>query len=119
MEEFVSREPDSSAKQTEKFRRSSPMKNSESSQPPSCRYEINPLECSHPEIFGSTSAEKCASCSKYRGRPRGLGDVVHSITTATGIAKAVDTVTGGCGGCAARRAALNAAVPFSDTPKEK
>jgi hypothetical protein len=75
--------------------------------------------CEHPILAGPTNPEKCASCSKYRGKPRGLGDVVHSITTATGIAKAVDTVTGGCGGCAARRAALNAALPFSDTPKEK
>jgi hypothetical protein len=84
-----------------------------------CRYEINIGECFHPEIFGSTDEEKCSTCSKYRGRPRGLGDVVHSITTVTGIAKAVDTVTGGCGGCAARRAALNATVPFSDTPKKE
>lgn len=75
--------------------------------------------CEHPILAGATNAEKCSTCSKYRGRPRGLGDVVHSITTVTGIAKAVDTVTGGCGGCAARRAALNAAVPFSDTPKEE
>jgi hypothetical protein len=53
-------------------------------------------------------------CDQYDGPPRGAGDVIYAITTATGIAKAVDTVTGGCGGCARRRAALNAAVPFTD-----
>lgn len=60
------------------------------------------------------SSGVCRICDQYDGPPRGAGDVIHAITTATGIAKAVDTVTGGCGGCARRRAALNAAVPFTD-----
>jgi hypothetical protein len=63
---------------------------------------------------GSPSLGVCLICYQYDGPPRGAGDVIHAITTATGIAKAVDTVTGGCGGCARRRAALNAAVPFTD-----
>ena len=80
---------------------------------------IDGTKCEHPVLAGDASPERCASCASYRGRPRGLGDVVHTITHATGIAQAVDRLTGGpCGGCAARRAALNAAVPFSDEPKK-
>jgi hypothetical protein len=80
---------------------------------------IDGTKCEHPIIAGATSPDRCAGCSSYRGRARGLGDVVHSITHATGIAQAVDMIAGGpCGGCAARRAALNAAVPFSDEGKK-
>lgn len=75
--------------------------------------------CEHPIHAGPTNPDRCAGCAGYRGRMRGLGDVVHAITSTTGIAKAVDAVTGGCGGCAARRAALNAAVPFSDEAKKE
>jgi hypothetical protein len=57
-------------------------------------------------------------CSDYEGEPRGAGDVVHAITTATGIAAAVKAVTGGGCGCAKRRAALNAALPFTDKPSK-
>lgn len=46
--------------------------------------------------------------------PIGLGDVVAAV--AQPIAKVIDAVAGtnvaGCGGCAKRQAALNAAVPF-------
>lgn len=46
---------------------------------------------------------------------RGLGDAVHAVTTATGIAAAVHTVekiTGWDCGCNKRRELLNQAVPF-------
>jgi hypothetical protein len=50
------------------------------------------------------------SAKKYAG----LGDVVAAI--AQPIARTIDAVAGtnvvGCGGCARRRASLNAAVPF-------
>lgn len=47
------------------------------------------------------------------GKIRGLGDLVHTVLKAVGIDKAVKKATKGkdCG-CAARRRALNAAVPF-------
>jgi hypothetical protein len=45
----------------------------------------------------------CAQCKHYEGPVRGAGDVVHAVTTATGIAR----VVGPCGGCAERRVALN------------
>jgi hypothetical protein len=55
-------------------------------------------------IYGShPSAGICAQCKHYEGPVRGAGDVVHAVTTATGIAR----VVGSCGGCAERRVALN------------
>ncbi len=45
---------------------------------------------------------------------RGLGDLVHKVLEKTGVTKVVKRATKGkdCG-CAARRKALNKAVPFS------
>jgi hypothetical protein len=45
----------------------------------------------------------CNQCAHYEGPARGVGDVVHAVTTATGIAR----VVGSCGACAERRVALN------------
>ena len=56
----------------------------------------------------------CARCISYEGPVRGLGDVVYAVTTATGLAagaRAFERITGTPCNCAARRAALNAAVP--------
>jgi hypothetical protein len=76
-------------------------------------------QCLHARHKGETNDDRCAVCPGYMGANRGAGDVVHAITTATGIAAAVKAVTGGdCGGCAKRRAALNAALPFSDEAKK-
>jgi len=51
---------------------------------------------------------------------RGLGDLVASV--AQPIARAIDTVAGtrvaSCGGCKARQAALNRALPFATTPQD-
>jgi hypothetical protein len=60
----------------------------------------------------------CGVCDKYRGCARGLGDTIHAIASATGIANAVERIAGLDCGCAERRAALNAAVPFTDRSKE-
>jgi hypothetical protein len=53
-----------------------------------------------------------------RAKPRGLGDLVALV--AEPIARASDAVLGthlvGCGGCAQRRAALNALVPDITKP---
>jgi hypothetical protein len=45
----------------------------------------------------------CNQCAHYEGPARGAGDIVHAVTTATGIAR----VVGSCGACAERRVALN------------
>lgn len=56
----------------------------------------------------------CARCDQYKGPSRGLGDVVHNVAQATGVAAVVKRVAGeGCG-CSGRRAALNRAVPFRE-----
>jgi len=70
-------------------------------------------------LFGGTpSPGVCAVCDKYRGCSRGIGDTIHIVATATGIAKAVEKIAGNDCGCAQRRAALNAAMPFTDRSRE-
>ena len=82
-----------------------------------CRH-LDGNRCSLELHGGYPSAGVCSVCSKYEGCPRGLGDVVHAVAAATGISAAVNFVSGGNCGCAERRAALNAAVPFPDERKE-
>ena len=73
----------------------------------------------HPKHHGKTDEARCAACAAYTGSPRGLGDIIHTIAAVTGAQAVTSAVTrGDCGGCAKRRAALNAAVPFTDKPKE-
>jgi hypothetical protein len=55
---------------------------------------------------------KIARCRYAGPRIEGLGDVVAKVTRATGIAQAVEFVTGGDCGCPGRQAALNRLVPF-------
>lgn len=62
---------------------------------------------------GNPSAGVCAMCDSYEGPARGLGDLVNDAATVLRIKQLV----GDCCGCARRRAALNAAVPFTDEPK--
>ena len=79
-----------------------------------CVFRIAEDRCSHPTARGATDDARCASCAKYHGRSRGLGDVVHAVAKATGVAAVVEKVAGKDCGCGKRRAALNAAVPFTD-----
>jgi hypothetical protein len=46
---------------------------------------------------------------------RGLGDMIDAATTALRLKQLV----GDCGGCAARRAALNRLIPLTDEPREE
>lgn len=78
-----------------------------------CIFDVSG-KCRHPELGGETSAKRCAACPRYHGAPRGAGDIVHAVAKATGIAR----VVGDCGGCAARRAALNRLLPLTDEPRE-
>ena len=43
---------------------------------------------------------------------RGLGDSIEKFTTATGIKKVVEKVTGGGCGCNKRKESLNKAFPY-------
>lgn len=82
-----------------------------------CFFRIADDRCVHPLMHGHADDARCSACPHYKGRARGLGDIVHKVTTATGVAgamKAVERVTGKPCNCGQRRAALNAAVPFSD-----
>ena len=85
-----------------------------------CVFRIADTECKHPTHWGAASDERCAGCAGYTGRMRGLGDAIHAVTTATGIAAVANKLAGGnCGGCAARRAAMNAALPFADEREKR
>lgn len=53
------------------------------------------------------------SGDEYQGKPRGLGDVVHTVIKAVGLDRLAPK---GCG-CSKRRAALNSAAPFEQKPK--
>lgn len=66
-----------------------------------------------PVVGPNPSEGVCRLCDHYDGPPRGAGDVVAIVTAFTGVDRAVKRMVGGdCGGCAARRAALNAAIPL-------
>lgn len=73
--------------------------------------------CEHPRVGGPLEPEKCARCAHYTGTPRGLGDIVATVTKATGIERVFHAVAPNCG-CLKRRAALNAAFPLSDQKEE-
>lgn len=80
-------------------------------------------------LYGdSPSQGVCRICPHYRGLPRGLGDVIEAVTRWTGLKAAAGRVASRskpvkarqqpgkaheCGGCAARRAALNDKFPIS------
>jgi hypothetical protein len=83
----------------------------------SCAY-LDKGKCTSPrcEARGhKPSAGFCAQCRHYT-RWRGLGDLIHWCVGFIPGRKVqqmqLPVAQGGCGGCAARRAALNQAVPF-------
>ena len=63
--------------------------------------------------FGLPIVTSCRRCEHYAGPSRGLGDVIHRVTEATGIAHVTRVVTGGKCNCQARREALNEKFPVS------
>jgi hypothetical protein len=81
----------------------------------SCRHHVGG-ECTNglvlPVVGPHPSAGVCRHCDHYDGPARGLGDVVAMATAVTGIDRAVKAVVGRNCGCAARRAALNQAIPL-------
>lgn len=52
----------------------------------------------------------CSVCPHYDGPARGLGDIVHTVARATGVAAVVEAVAPDCG-CQKRREALNERFP--------
>jgi hypothetical protein len=52
--------------------------------------------------------------NKIVRKSKGLGDTIHKITSATGIKKVADAISGDkpCSPCEARRRALNKAFPY-------
>lgn len=47
-------------------------------------------------------------------KSKGLGDTIEKITKATGIKKAVESITGKDCGCKKRKNALNKAFPYNE-----
>ena len=56
---------------------------------------------------GAPSPGTCRRCDRYEGPPRGLGDVVHTVAEATGVAAVVRLTVGECEGCRRRRREWN------------
>lgn len=82
-----------------------------------CAYLVDTV-CTHPACRikgGHPSKGFCGLCRLYT-RWRGLGDLVHWCIGWLPSRKVKEmqlpVTQGGCGGCKARQAALNAAVPF-------
>jgi hypothetical protein len=79
-----------------------------------CRHMVEG-RCTSPlalPLYGERpSAGVCRQCEHYDGPDRGLGDTVHRVAKATGVARIVKAVKGDCGACAKRRQALNDAFP--------
>ena len=70
---------------------------------------------------GKTTATETTSKSKKgrpkKNKPKGLGDTIEQITTATGIKAAVKAVLGEDCGCDARKEKLNKLFPYSRQPE--
>ena len=81
----------------------------------SCNHLSLHGKCSLGLHGGTPSAGVCALCDSYDGPMRGLGDAVDAATSLLRIKQ----IVGDCGGCAQRRAALNAALPFTDSTEEE
>lgn len=81
----------------------------------SCLFlHLSPLRCRINKATAEELPSACETCPEYKGRPRGLGDIVAKVAETTGVATVVKAVVGeGCG-CGQRRAALNRAVPFRE-----
>ena len=83
-----------------------------------CRYLMTGTGCVHAKASRTFKGpESCVDCKWYAGSHRGLGDVVASVVSAVGVDRIVGAVEHlakkDCG-CGQRRAAMNAAFPFSD-----
>ena len=80
----------------------------------SCRH-LSGGTCGNPDAVAEQLTDKpsdamCRACWRYDGPARGLGDVVHSVARATGVAAVVHAVAPDCG-CAERRKSLNERFP--------
>jgi hypothetical protein len=73
----------------------------------------------HPAPFCFANAARqdqlpqaCASCDRYDGPRRGVGDIVYSVLASLKIGRLFTSVSGGNCGCGRRRAILNRILPF-------
>ena len=69
---------------------------------PDCKHRAN-SSCTLGLYGGKPTGVECRSCDQYQGRPRGLGDVIHTVIKATGLDRLAPE---GCG-CSKRRNWLN------------
>jgi hypothetical protein len=80
----------------------------------SCTHMIDG-DCTHAlalPIYGARPSEGvCSQCEHYAGAPRGIGDIVHTLATVTGLAAIQRVVHGKCGKCAKRRIEMNTRYP--------
>ena len=69
---------------------------------PACKHRAN-SSCTLGLYGGKPTGVECNACEQYQGRPRGLGDVAHTVIKAVGLDRLAPK---GCG-CSKRRKWLN------------
>ena len=69
---------------------------------PNCKHRSS-SSCNLGLYGGKPTGVECNGCDQNRGRPRGLGDVIHKAAELTGLDKLAPD---GCG-CSGRRDRLN------------
>ena len=69
---------------------------------PDCKHRAN-SSCTLGLYSGKPTGAECRSCDRYQGKPRGLGDVAHTVIKAVGLDRLAPK---GCG-CSKRRHRLN------------
>jgi len=84
---------------------------------PLCIY-LHRDQCVRGQYDGRPTEDNCAECTKYVGRPRGLGDRVANVLKAVGVDAAVEGIAKQVGmndcGCGKRRKYLNEKFPNQD-----
>lgn len=78
-----------------------------------CKHKLG-TNCKLGHMNYRPSDHYCSACQDYEGKARGLGDIIHSVASATGLdklAKKIEEKTQKPCGCKERRTKLNQLLP--------
>jgi hypothetical protein len=74
-----------------------------------------PINSEHVKHFRALNGIEPGPAWQPGDKPRGIGDVIATVTHYTGIAAAVKAINPNCG-CAERQESLNKKLPFGKNP---